>query len=92
MHGLNSVYLFNHDHVGTLPESIGDLTALTYLQTYGTKFAGNLPQNLNALTNLATLKLSNYGGTMGGTIPSLVGSMTKLVELNIENVNLYGRC
>jgi len=75
--------------IGTLPESLGDLTGITYLQTYGTKLSGSLPESLNNLLKLNTLKLSNYGGTMTGTVPSVVGSMTKLVELNLEHVKLH---
>ena len=75
---------------GTLPASLGQLTALTYLSP-GTMY-GTIPASLSQLTRLQVLLFGGqyyYVSKLQGTLPSLSG-MTDLRFLDVSGNSLSG--
>ena len=73
---------------GTLPSTIGSLSALTKLKVSLSSFSGSIPAEIGSLTMLSALFIS--GGSMTGTIPDAVGSLTKLTSLTLSYNTLSG--
>ena len=67
---------------GAIPNEIGNLTNLTYLNLYRQNFTGNLPNELGNLTNLVTLNLSDNDFT--GSIPAGLGNLLNLKTLDLS--------
>lgn len=78
--------LSNNQLAGTIPSSLGNLTALTNLQLSGNQLSGSIPSTIGTLINLTVLRLDNNGLT--GTVPSSIGNMSILVELTLFNNQL----
>lgn len=75
---------------GVIPESIGQLSELKYLDMYGNNIYGPLPDSLANCTHLQLLELANNPLT-GAILPSYWGqNMKELEYLNIYNTNLSG--
>ncbi|XP_073283173.1 receptor-like protein EIX2 [Primulina huaijiensis] len=72
-----------------IPEFIGSLTNLRYLNLSNAGFSGKLPQNLGNLSNLKYLDVSN-SGFPGLSVDSFqwVSSLVSLKYLGMENVDL----
>jgi Leucine-rich repeat (LRR) protein len=83
--GLN---LLNKNLSGSLPASIGDLTALTTLWLGGDNISGSLPSTIGNLTNLTGLYI--YLTNLSGAIPPEIGDMTSLYAVLLESNNLSG--
>ena len=64
---------------GTIPNEIGGLTSLAFLDLNGDNVTGTIPASLGNLTSLTWLALSsNY---LAGTIPESLGRLTALMYL-----------
>ena len=70
--------LGNNNLVGTLPDELGDLTALTTLYLWGNKLSGPIP-DLSGLTGLTTLDLGQ--NELTGPVPTWLGTLTNMVAL-----------
>eukprot|EP00727_Mastigamoeba_balamuthi_P009289 m51a1_g4983 hypothetical protein (1601) ;mRNA; f:67436-77150 len=83
---------------GTLPESIGGLSALLLLNLNGNSLVGAIPSAISSLTSLTSLHVHTLLraprdlGTNGfsGTIPSAIGNLTNLSWLCLANNQLSG--
>ncbi|TVT96842.1 hypothetical protein EJB05_57917, partial [Eragrostis curvula] len=75
---------------GRLPEFLGSLKSLRYLNLSGIPFQGRVPPQLGNLTNLHSLDLSciNICGLMSSTDISWLTRMPSLRFLNMKSVNL----
>ena len=81
--GLN---LASNNLVGTLPTTIGNLTALTVLKLSDNNLNGNIPTQLGNLTNLTELTLSD--NQLTGKIPTQLGNLVKLETLSLDRNQL----
>ena len=67
--------LYNDLSGGTIPDAIGDLTALTYLNFFYNVLSGTIPDAIGGLTALTWLRLHNNKLTGAGAgICSIVGN------------------
>uniref|UniRef100_A0A2N9GMY6 Leucine-rich repeat-containing N-terminal plant-type domain-containing protein n=1 Tax=Fagus sylvatica TaxID=28930 RepID=A0A2N9GMY6_FAGSY len=73
---------------GKLPDSIGILRSLYFLNVAGCNFSGPIPPSFGNLTELTYLDLSK-NNFIRGTL-SWVGKQTKLTYLSLDASNLYG--
>lgn len=74
---------------GTLPEDLGQLTALQSLgMSNDSQLTGELPEGLFLITTLKWLGIGNCSLT--GIIPSSIGNCSFLTELNLPQNNLSG--
>ena len=65
---------------GELPDCIGNLTQLTYINLGWNQFEGEIPESLENLTYLTFLSfLKNY---FTGEIPEGIGNLTQITYLN----------
>lgn len=81
--------LQNNNLTGTLPTSIGNLTALTNLNlSRNYNLEGTLPSQIGNLTALTNLK-SDYC-RLTGTLPTSIGNLTALTLLNLRGNSLEG--
>ena len=78
------------DHVVgmTIPNEIGVLTQLTYLDLYSSSLSGTMPHSFSRLTNLNRLSLSN--NQLSGTIPWSLSTLTNLTFLDFGSNSLTG--
>jgi len=72
---------------GRLPEFLGSLKSLKYLNLSGIHFRGGLPPQLGNLSALQHLDLSSMGGT-NSTDLSWLTRLSSLQYLNLNKVNL----
>ena len=74
---------------GSIPESIGNLTALEELEfTVNTGVTGPLPESIGNLKSLK--KLLFMSNRLTGSIPESIGNLTLLEEINFDRNNLSG--
>ena len=73
---------------GTIPERLGDLTALQVLTLTGNALTGSIPQALGSLSELKTLELD--GNDLTGAIPAELGDLPQLAVLNLADNRLTG--
>lgn len=71
--------------VGTLPESLNNLSALQDMFLHTNKFEGVIP-SLNRLTQLEFFDVSN--NNLVGSISPDVGNLTSLIEFNVSHNQL----
>lgn len=74
---------------GTIPSSIGNLSALQHLILRGNRnITGNIPSEVGNLTSLTYLDFSNNG--LSGTIPDEIWNLVSLTTLNLGGNKLNG--
>ncbi|XP_028126770.1 probable leucine-rich repeat receptor-like protein kinase At1g35710 [Camellia sinensis] len=77
------------DLTGSIPEEIGTLSKLTYLDLSSNKnLEGLLPLTLGNLTQLVQLRI--YYTNITGPIPSSIGQLTNLIYLNLSPNRING--
>ena len=76
------------DMAGEIPATIGNMTALNFLNINSTQLSGQLPAVLGSLPNLATINL--LGNLFEGTIPEAWGNAQNLNFLNVQENKLSG--
>eukprot|EP01079_Euglenida_sp_SAG-EU17-18_P012898 gene12898-biopygen4270 len=73
---------------GTLPEAMGQMTALTYLYLQENQLSGPIPDAVGQMTALKYLFLDN--NQLIGTLPEAFGRMTALIRLELQHNQLSG--
>lgn len=72
----------NYDLGGTIPSSIGTLTALASFSLANGDISGTIPSEIGKLTGMQQMWL--YGNWLTGTVPSEIGRLTSLKIFAIE--------
>ena len=86
---VDSLNLADNMLKGTLPEELGNLTNLTYLDLRRNQLRGSIPSALGNLTQLQILAL--HENQLSGPIPAELGNLTNLTtELNLSRNQLTG--
>jgi hypothetical protein len=73
---------------GTLPGSIGDLTALTHISFAASAVTGAVPSSVGSISKLQLLRLSQ--NSLIGSLPTSIGCLKHLKELNVGANSLTG--
>ena len=80
--------LRQRDPGGTIPQDIGDLTAISYLDLRSNDLTGPIPPELGKLTRLERLYLGR--NKLSGPIPPELGKLTMLTSLYLSGNELSG--
>ncbi len=86
---VTQIYLGDNNLSGTIPESIGELDALTYLNLRSNKINESIPANIGNLVNLTQLNLRR--NELTGSIPQEIGNLVKLSYLSLNDNLLSGQ-
>ena len=87
---LNIHNLYYSTNAWPLPEAIGSLKNLKFLQFQAYTLGGTLPESLFNLKNLEVLRIRNAEGMIPAPISPSIGNLTKLTELDLSAMNLIG--
>jgi Leucine-rich repeat (LRR) protein len=82
------IKLFNNNLEGSLPHSLGNLSALSFLDLGTNQINNNIPPELGNLTRLFSLSLSN--NQLNGSLPTQLSNLTKLTNLDLTFNQLSG--
>ncbi|XP_010908121.2 receptor-like protein EIX1 [Elaeis guineensis] len=85
---LETLYMWNTQLTGYLPDWLGDFRMLKSLNLYGNSIFGPLPASLGRLSALQGLVLSE--NKLNGTIPESLGRLAELVSLDLSYNMLNG--
>ena len=85
---VTGLYLVNNQLNGTLPASLGNLTAISDLYLSSNNLNGTIPNSIGDLSALTFLYLNN--NKLEGSIPATIGNATILRELHLEHNQLNG--
>ncbi|MBA0796040.1 hypothetical protein Gohar_006840 [Gossypium harknessii] len=85
---IEDLNLSNNIFYGSLPQSLGNLSYLMYLDLHGNKFTGAIPSEIGNLMQLEYFDVS--GNRLSGQIPEEVCSLFSLFYLNLEENRLGG--
>ncbi|KAJ0691927.1 putative leucine-rich repeat domain superfamily [Helianthus annuus] len=84
----NSIDLSVNTYEGEIPDTIGQLRSLRFLNLSRNTLTGRIPTNLTNLVRLEHLDLSS--NKMVGKIPAQLASLTFLVVVNFSQNQLHG--
>ena len=87
---LNITNYYYSSNAWPLPEAIGSLKKLKFLQFQSYTLGGVLPESLFTMKNLEVLRIRNAEGMSPAPIPPAVGNLTNLTELDLSIMNLTG--
>ncbi|KAL9686969.1 hypothetical protein QQ045_031365 [Rhodiola kirilowii] len=73
---------------GYIPEGIGELSGLTFVDFGKNLLTGTIPASIGKLTNVSTLHLSE--NNLHGGIPSSIGNLTNLSNLDLSTNSMDG--
>ncbi|QCD94733.1 LRR receptor-like serine/threonine-protein kinase FLS2 [Vigna unguiculata] len=76
---------FEDSHI---PEFIGSLKNLKYLDLFSCRFSGKIPSQFGSLSHLRYLNLA--GNSLGGSIPRQLGNLSQLQELYLADNSFEG--
>ncbi|XP_030969618.1 receptor-like protein EIX2 [Quercus lobata] len=85
---LESLDLSYNQLVGKIPDSLGKLGSLRYLNLENNSFWGSIPFSIGNLSSLEELNLC--GNEMNGTIPESLGQLSELVHLYLLDNSWVG--
>ncbi|GKV44954.1 hypothetical protein SLEP1_g52090 [Rubroshorea leprosula] len=85
---LQHLYLSVMDCGRRLPESIGDLKSLQYLNLPQCNLEGSIPASIGNLRQLTSLGL--FSNNLSGQIPSSLANLTQLTSLDLYNNQFSG--
>lgn len=85
---VSSIFLASNNLTGSIPQQIGDLTNLKFLDLSYNQITGSIPSEIGNLTNLIRLIL--YNNQLTGIIPVEICNLTKLTNLELYNNQLSG--
>ncbi|GKV45700.1 hypothetical protein SLEP1_g52757 [Rubroshorea leprosula] len=74
--------------VGSLPDSLGELKNLQYLDVFNNNLTGSLPNSLATLKHLQHLDLSS--NSFSGSIPKSIGNLSSLRMLDLSDNIMNG--
>ena len=77
------LYLNNNNLSGTIPSTLGKLSALTQLYLSNNNLSGEIPAELGNLSKLRRLYLNN--NNLSGPLPPELGNMSALQRLHLYN-------
>ena len=77
-----------NDLTGEIPQALGNLINLTYLNLWGNQLTGEIPPELGTLINLTYLDFLD--NQLTGNIPAELGGLTNLRELFLSSNQLTG--
>lgn len=83
-----TIDLSDNEFSGTIPQSIGKLNSLKYLNLSHNSLTGNIPASLGNISELESLDLSS--NQLVGEIPGQLTRLTFLSTLNVSFNNLVG--
>ena len=86
---VDHIYLRDDNLQGSIPDELGQLTALTYLVLSNNQMTGTIPSQLGELTSLTLLSLRS--NQLTGTIPLAFAQLTNLGHLILYINNLTGQ-
>ena len=84
-----SLNIINAGLNGTLPQSLGALTALTTLDVSNNRLSGSLPTRLGSLPFL--VRANFYNNKFSGLVPEQMGSISTLTRLRLEVNDFSGQ-
>ena len=85
---VTTLSLSQNQLVGSLPDSVGNLSNLTFLALNNNQLSGSLTQNIGNLFSLTALYLQN--NQLSGPLPSSIGDLSNLVDINLTANQLSG--
>ncbi|KAH0645790.1 hypothetical protein KY290_034595 [Solanum tuberosum] len=88
LHSLCYLNLQNCSLSDLIPESIGNLTAITELTLSSNSFTGNVLSTISKLNKLVHLDLSN--NHFQGSFPESIGNLTNIIKLTLQCNNFTG--
>lgn len=85
---LEELNLPNNNLVGTLPTTVGGLSALVRLNLHTNQLSGSIPASIGNITTLEQLWL--FSNQMTGTLPTSIGNLSNLSHFGIGNNQFTG--
>jgi Leucine-rich repeat (LRR) protein len=73
---------------GKIPEEIGALSKLTYLELDNNTLDGSIPASIYNMTDVRSINLS--GNNLTGTISEGIANLTELILLKVQDNNFTG--